>query len=68
MKIKLDTEDNLPTNKQLKFPIMTIVVRSVFEKDGKFYPQIYLDKCLHDYKNATVRKKLMFRKELALIN
>ena len=27
---------------------MTIVIRSVFEEDGKFYPQIYLGECLHE--------------------
>ena len=47
MKIKFDSDD-LPLNKQLKFPTMTIVVRSVFEKDGKCYPQVYLDGCLRD--------------------
>ena len=45
MKIKFDTDDNLPLNKTLKFHNMTIVIRSVFEEDGKFYPQIYLDEC-----------------------
>ena len=48
MKIKFDSDDNLLLNKQLKFPTMTIIVRSVFEEDGKFYPQIYFDMCLYD--------------------
>ena len=48
MKIKFDSDDNLLLNKQLKFPTMTIIVRSVFEEDGKFYPQIYFDLCLYD--------------------
>ena len=48
MKIKFDSDDNLLLNKQLKFPTMTIIVRSVFEEDGKFYPQIYFDQCLYD--------------------
>ena len=47
MKIKFDTYDNLPLNKTLKFHNMIIVIRSVFEEDGKFYPQIYLDECLY---------------------
>ena len=34
-----DSDDDLPLNKQLKFPTMTIVVRSVFEEDDKYYPQ-----------------------------
>ena len=27
---------------------MTIVVRSVFEKDGKLYPQVFLDDTLYE--------------------
>ena len=48
MKIKFDADDNLPLNKILKLHNMTIINRSVFEEDGKFYPQIYLDECLYD--------------------
>ena len=42
-----DSDDDLPLNKSINFPTVTIIVRSVFEEDGKFYPQIYLDECLH---------------------
>ena len=52
MKIKFDTDDDLRLKKPLKFPTITIVVRSVFEENGKFYPQIYLD----DVLNATIQK------------
>ena len=38
MKIKFDSDDDLPLNELLKFPTMTIVVRSGFEEDGKYYP------------------------------
>ena len=48
MKIKRDTDYDLPLNKILKLYVLTIVVRSVFEEDGKFYPQIYLDECLYE--------------------
>ena len=48
MKIKFNTDDDLPLNKPLKFPTMTIVVRSVFEEDGKYYLQVYLDECLYE--------------------
>ena len=37
------THNDLPLNKQLKFPTMTIIARSVFEHDDKYYPQVYLD-------------------------
>ena len=42
MKIKFNSDDNLPLNKPLKFHDMTITIRSVFEEDGKLYPQVCL--------------------------
>ena len=38
MKIKFNSDDDLPLNKPLKFHLMTIIIRSVFEKDSKPYP------------------------------
>ena len=35
-------------NKQLKFLSVTIIVRSVFEEDGKYHPQVLLEECLHE--------------------
>ena len=48
MKIKLNSDDNLPLNKPLKFHNMTITIRSVFEEDGKLYPQLFLDDTLYE--------------------
>ena len=48
MKIKSDTNDVLPLKKLLKFTTLTIIVRSVFKEDCKFYPQSYLDSCLYE--------------------
>ena len=48
MKIKFDTDDNLPLNKSLKLPLLTVIVRCTFEEDGKFYLQLYLDDCLYE--------------------
>ena len=39
IKIKFNSDDNLPLNKTLKLHNTTIVIRSVFEKDGNFYLQ-----------------------------
>ena len=39
-KIKFNTYDNLPLNKLLKLHMLTIVLRRIFEEDGKFYPQL----------------------------
>ena len=45
MKIKFNSDDNLPLNKPLKFHNMTITIRSVFEEDGKLY---FLDDALYE--------------------
>ena len=47
MKIKFNSDDNLPLNKPLKFHNMTITIRSVFEEDGKLYSQVFLDDTLY---------------------
>ena len=46
MKIKFNSDDNLPLNKPLKFRLMTI--RSAFKEDGKLYPQVLLDDALYE--------------------
>ena len=48
MKIKFNTDDNLPLNKPLKLHLFTIFVRCIFEEDNKFCPQLYLDDCLYE--------------------
>ena len=48
MKIKFNSDHDLPLNKPLKFHAMTIIIRSVFEEGGKFYPQVFLDDTLYE--------------------
>ena len=48
MKIKFSSDDSLPLNKPVKYHDLTIIVRSVFQENNKYYPQIYLDKCLYE--------------------
>ena len=48
MKIKFNSDDNLPLNKPLKFRNMTIAIRSTCKEDGKLYPQIFLDGTLYE--------------------
>ena len=38
----VNIDDNLPLNKPLKFPTLTIIIRCVFQEGEKLYPQIYL--------------------------
>ena len=47
-KIKFKSDDDPPLNKILKLHNLTVIVRSVFEEDGKYYPQVFLDECLYE--------------------
>ena len=48
MKVKFNSDYDLPLNKSLKFRLMTITIRHVFEEDGKLYPQVFLDDTLYE--------------------
>ena len=50
MKIKFNSDDDLPLNETLRFCILTVIIRNVFEKDGEYYPHIFLDNCLYEVK------------------
>ena len=41
MKIRFNSDDDLPLNKPVKFHGMTIIIRSVLEEDGKLYPHVF---------------------------
>ena len=65
IKIKFNSDDELPLNKPLKFHAMTIIIRSVFEEDGKLYTQHSLDVTLYELVLKCYRaKELIFQKEL----
>ena len=44
MKIKFDSDDDLPLNKQLKVPTMKMFLKKMVEN----YPHVYLDECLYE--------------------
>ena len=41
MKIRFNSDNDLPLNKPLKFHAMTMIIRSVFKKDDKLYPKLF---------------------------
>ena len=47
MKIKFNTDDNIPLNKIIYLPTITITIKTVTKKDDKYYPQVFLDECLY---------------------
>ena len=48
MKIKFNTDDNIPLNKIIYLPTIAITIRSVTKKDDRYYPQLFLDDCLYE--------------------
>ena len=44
----VNTDDDIPLNKKLKFPSLTIIIRCVFQNGNKLQPQVYLDECLYE--------------------
>ena len=48
MKVRFNSDGNLPLSKTLKLRNMTISISSVFEEDVKYYPQVFLDECLYE--------------------
>ena len=44
----INTDDDLPFNKPLKFPTLTIIIRGVIQEGEKLYPQTCLDECLYE--------------------
>ena len=66
MKIKFNSDDDLPLNKQLKFHNMTITIISVFEEDDKLYPQAFLDDTLYEL-NVRVLKTLVAKRRIKML-
>ena len=48
MKIKFNTDDNIPLKKIIYLPTITITIISITEKDNKYYPHCFLDECLYE--------------------
>ena len=49
MKIKFESNDDLPLGKILSIPVCIVTVGSVFQEDNSYYPQVYLHECLYEY-------------------
>ena len=43
MKIKFLSDDDIPLNKMIYFPTVTVITRCIFKQNKVYYPQVYLD-------------------------
>ena len=46
MKIRFSSDDDLPLHKALHFHAMTVIIRTVFEENGKYCPPFVLNERL----------------------
>ena len=46
-RIKFLSDDFLPSENQIYFSTLTVVIRCVFKQDNVYYPQVYLDDALY---------------------
>ena len=47
-KIRFSSDIDLPLGTLIQFKILTIIIRCITKKDGKYYREIYLDECMYD--------------------
>ena len=47
-KLRFNSNVDLPLDTLIAFRALIIIINCVIEKDGKYYPEIYLDECLYD--------------------
>ena len=52
MNLKFESNNIFPQDKDVNIHLATIVIRAIFAKDRKYYPQLFLDDGL--YKNVSV--------------
>ena len=45
--LRFNSDVDLPTDTLIEFCSLVINVSCVIEKDGRYYPEIYLDECLY---------------------
>ena len=48
MKIKFNSDDNLPLSKIIEIPTIEIVTSAIFLENNKYYPHVFLDECLYE--------------------
>ena len=58
MRIRFESDNELPLNKILNIPACIIIVRSVFEDNDKFFPQVHLNNCCLEYDDHDICCKI----------
>ena len=48
MKIRFESDGNLPLSKILNIPVCIIIARSVSQENKNYYLQVFLHKCFYE--------------------
>ena len=48
MRKKFESNDNLTTDKTVNIRLATLITRSAFAQNGKYYPKLFLDSGLYE--------------------
>ena len=62
MKARFESNDDLNLGKIIHIPVCVIVVKSVFQRDNNYYPQVLLYECLYKYE-----EKKFFKSNLIIL-
>ena len=49
IKIRFESDNDLPSGKILTIPSIIIVTKSVFQEDNKYYPQVYFHEWVYEF-------------------
>ena len=49
IKIKFESDDDLPISKIINIPACVIIIRGVFEEGSKYYPKVLLHECFYEH-------------------
>ena len=49
MKIRFESDDDLPLGKMLNVPVCIIALGSIFKEDNNYYPQAHLHECSYEH-------------------
>ena len=61
MKIRFESDDDLPLGKILNIPACVIIVRSVFQENNNYYPQFfYMNVFMSMYMNMKMILMLLY--------
>ena len=47
LKIKINSNDELPLSKTIEIPSIIKVARAAFREDHKYHPHVFWDECLY---------------------